>query len=110
MANENILPELLTIKNNIYGHEIRMAIHDALQKLANSIQLEPIPISETDYNNLPDSAKTDTTKIYFVHDDDDATAAIGIAYGGTIFSSGGGSTAVMAISQPVYGFLTEVSQ
>lgn len=109
MANESIDFELSTIKNNIYGHEIRMAIHDALKKLSTSIQLTPVPISETDYNNLPDSAKSDTTKIYFVHDDDDATAAIGIAYGGTIFSSGGGSTAVMAISQPVYGFLTEVS-
>ena len=108
MANESINFELLTIKNNIYGHEIRMAIHDALQKLANSIQLEPIPISKTEYNNLPYSAKSDASKIYFIHDDDNA-AAIGIAYRGTIFSSGGGSTAVMAISQPVYGFLTEVS-
>lgn len=108
MANESINFELLTIKNNIYGHEIRMAIHDALQKLANSIQLTPVQISETEYNNLPDSDKTDVSKIYFIHDDD-ATAAIGIAYGGTIFSSGGGSTAAMAISQPVYGFLTEVS-
>lgn len=109
MANESIDFELSTIKNNIYGHEIRMAIHDALKKLSTSIQLTPVPISETEYNNLPDSAKTDTTKIYFVHDDDNATAAIGIAYGGIIFSSGGGSTAVMAISQPVYGFLSEVS-
>lgn len=108
MANESIDFELLTIKNNIYGHEIRMAIHDALKKLANSIQLTPVQISETEYNNLPDSDKTDVTKIYFIHDDD-ATAAIGIAFGGTTFSSGGGSTAVMAISQPVYGFLTEVS-
>lgn len=109
MANESIDFELLTIKNNIYGHEIRMAIHDALKKLANSIQLTPVPISETEYNNLSDSDKADVTKIYFIHDDDDTTAAIGIAYGGTTFSSGGGSTAVMAISQPVYGFLTEVS-
>lgn len=109
MANESINFELLTIKNNIYGHEIRMAIHDALQKLANSIQLTAVQISETEYNNLPDSDKTDVSKIYFIHDDDAATAAIGIAYGGTTFSSGGGSTAMMAISQPVYGFLTEVS-
>lgn len=32
MSN-NIDPELQTIKNNIYGHDIRMAIHDAIEKL-----------------------------------------------------------------------------
>ena len=99
----NITTELAVIANNIYGKDIRMAIHDALKKLSDAVSIEVKYVSQSEYNALTPEEKNNPKAIYFIHKDDDETKSVGIGYMGSIFSSGGGSTAKASPYQPMYG-------